>query len=71
MINRRNKTEKVLGFLPLFLQNWDAPDDVVIALNAPQNMQLEHTDNSFDYLCPSINQPHYKHPSENQIVTNI
>lgn len=45
--------------------------DAVIALNAPRNMQLEHTDNSFDYLCPSINQPHYKHPSENQIVTNI
>ncbi|WP_414755624.1 hypothetical protein [Anabaena sp. CCY 9910] len=45
--------------------------DAVIALNAPRNMQLEHTDNSFDYLCPPINQPHYKHPSENQIVTNI
>lgn len=45
--------------------------DAVIALNAPRNMQLEHTDNSFDYLCPAINQPHYKHPSENQIVTNI
>ncbi|WP_017654888.1 hypothetical protein [Fortiea contorta] len=44
--------------------------DVVIALNAPRNMQLEHTDNSFDYLCPPINQPHYKHPSETQIVTN-
>ncbi|MBD2302210.1 hypothetical protein [Nostoc sp. FACHB-190] len=45
--------------------------DAVIALNAPRNMQLEHTDNSFDYLCPAINQPHYKHPSENQIVSNI
>lgn len=44
--------------------------DAVIALNAPRNMRLEHTDNSFDYLCPTINQPHYKHPSENQIVTN-
>lgn len=44
--------------------------DAVIAFNAPRNMQLEHTDNSFDYLCPPINQPHYKHPSENQIVTN-
>lgn len=42
--------------------------DAVIALNAPRNMRLEHTDNSFDYLCPTINQPHYKHPSENQIV---
>ena len=45
--------------------------DAVIALNAPRSMQLEHTDNSFNYLCPPINQPHYKHPSENQIVTNI
>lgn len=42
--------------------------DAVIALDAPRNMRLEHTDNSFDYLCPTINQPHYKHPSENQIV---
>ncbi len=45
--------------------------DAVIALNAPRHMQLEHTDISFDYLCPPINQPHYKHPSENQIVMNI
>jgi hypothetical protein len=44
--------------------------DAVIALDAPRNMQLSHTDNSFDYLCPPINQPHYKHPSETQIVTN-
>ncbi len=35
--------------------------DAVIALNAPCEMQLEHTDISFDYLCPPINQPHYKH----------
>jgi hypothetical protein len=26
--------------------------DAVIALNTPRNIQLEHTDNSFDYLCP-------------------
>jgi hypothetical protein len=45
--------------------------DVVIALDAPRDMQLDHTDNSFDYLCPTINQPHYKHPSENQIVMNV
>ena len=45
--------------------------DAVIALNAPRHMQLEHTDISFDYLCPPINQPHYKHPSENQVVMNI
>ena len=45
--------------------------DAVIALNAPRNLRLEHTDSSFDYLCPSINQPHFKHPSENQVVMNI
>jgi hypothetical protein len=45
--------------------------DAVIALNATRDMQLEHTDISFDYLCPPINQLHYKHPSENQVVMNI
>lgn len=45
--------------------------DAVIALNVPRDLRLDHTDNSFDYLCPSIKQPHYKHPSENQIVMNI
>lgn len=45
--------------------------DAVIALDAPRSMQLEYTDNSFDYLCPTINQPHYKHPSENRVVMNI
>ncbi|MEQ8957151.1 MAG: hypothetical protein RLP02_04380 [Coleofasciculus sp. C2-GNP5-27] len=44
--------------------------DAVIALNAPRQMQLEHTDNSFDYLCPPIEQPHNKHPSENQVLTD-
>ncbi|EKF04582.1 hypothetical protein FDUTEX481_01851 [Tolypothrix sp. PCC 7601] len=44
--------------------------DAVIALNAPRNLRLEHTDNSFDYLCSPIEQPHYKHPSENQVVMN-
>jgi hypothetical protein len=42
--------------------------DAVIALDSPREMELEHTDNSFDYLCPSIHQPHRKHPSETQIV---
>ncbi|MBW4618894.1 MAG: hypothetical protein KME17_05990 [Cyanosarcina radialis HA8281-LM2] len=42
--------------------------DAVIALDAPRDMQLEHTDNSFDYLCYSIDQPHRKHPSETQII---
>ncbi len=44
--------------------------DAVIALDAPRQMRLEHTDNSFDYLCPPIEQPHHKHPSENQILTD-
>lgn len=44
--------------------------DAVIALDAPRQMRLEHTDNSFNYLCPPIEQPHHKHPSENQILTD-
>lgn len=44
--------------------------DVVIALDAPRHMQLEHTDQAFDYLCPPIQQPHRKHPSETQIVNH-
>jgi hypothetical protein len=42
--------------------------DAVIALDAPRNMRLEHTDHSFDHLCPPINQPHQQHPSETQVV---
>jgi hypothetical protein len=42
--------------------------DAVIALDAPRDTQLEHTDHSFDYLCPSIQQSHRKHPSEIQVV---
>jgi hypothetical protein len=42
--------------------------DVVIALDAPRHMSLEHTDHAFDYLCPVISQPHRKHPPEIQIV---
>ncbi|MBR8840927.1 MAG: hypothetical protein DSM106950_44955 [Stigonema ocellatum SAG 48.90 = DSM 106950] len=45
--------------------------DAVIALNTPRNLQLEHTDNSFDYLCPPIKQPHQKHSSENEILMKI
>lgn len=43
--------------------------DAVIALDAPRYMQLEHTDHSFDYLCPPIGQPHRKHPSQSAVVT--
>jgi hypothetical protein len=42
--------------------------DAVIALDAPRNMRLEHTDHSFNYLCPPIDQPHQQHPSETQVV---
>ncbi|MEC4882012.1 MAG: hypothetical protein SAL70_11825 [Scytonema sp. PMC 1070.18] len=45
--------------------------DAVIALSAPRNLQLEHTDNSFDYLCPPIKQPHQKHPSENEVLMKM
>jgi len=38
--------------------------DAIIALDAPREMQLEHLDKSFDYLCPPIKQPHRKHLSE-------
>lgn len=44
--------------------------DAVIALDAPRSIRLEHTDNSFDYLCPPIGQPHHKYPSENQILAD-
>jgi hypothetical protein len=42
--------------------------DVIIALDAPRHLQLEHTDQAFDYLCPPIGQPHRKHPSETKII---
>jgi hypothetical protein len=42
--------------------------DAVIALDAPRNMRLEHTDHSFNHLCPPIDQPHQQHPSETQVV---
>ncbi len=45
--------------------------DVVIALDAPRHLQLEHTDQAFDYLCPPIAQPHRKHPSETKIIQKI
>ena len=44
--------------------------DAVIALEAPNNMQLEHTDHSFDHLCDVIGQPHYKHPSQTMVTRN-
>ncbi len=42
--------------------------DVVIALDAPRHLQLEHTDQAFDYLCPPVAQPHRRHPSETKVI---
>lgn len=42
--------------------------DAIIALDALCNIRLEHTDRSFDHLCDSIGQPHYRHPSETEII---
>ena len=52
----------------MFLQTLWEIGDAIIALDAPRDMQLEHTDHSFDHLCPPIGQPHRKHPSEQHIV---
>lgn len=38
--------------------------DAIIALETPKNMQLEHTDYSFDNLCGTIGTSHKRHPSE-------
>ena len=38
--------------------------DAIIALDTPRNLRLEHTDNSFNHLCPPLTQPHYQHPSQ-------
>jgi hypothetical protein len=45
--------------------------DAVIALDAPRHLQLEHTDQAFDFLCPPIDQPHRKHPSETQVLQGL
>lgn len=44
--------------------------DAIIALEADRTMQLEHLDNSFDHLCPIINQPHHKNISESAYIKN-
>lgn len=72
-INIANNLKEILttGATACDCKRCEKLGDAVIALDAPRRMQLEHTDNSFDYLCPPINQPHYKHPSENRIVINV
>jgi hypothetical protein len=42
--------------------------DAVITLDAPRNMQLEHTDKSFEQLCPPLGQPHRLLKSEISVV---
>lgn len=44
--------------------------DAVITLEVPENMQLEHTDYSFDNLCEAIGKSHRMHPSEKKIFGN-
>lgn len=46
----------------------EAYGDAIIALDAPRNMQLEHTDRSFDLLCPAIPQKHRKLRSEVDVL---
>jgi hypothetical protein len=72
-INIANNLKEILatGAAACNCKRCEKIGDAVIALDAPRQMQLEHTDSSFDYLCPQINQPHYKHPSENRIVINV
>lgn len=45
--------------------------DAIIALETPRDMRIEHTDHSFDHLCKIINQPHYKHPSESNVIKSM
>lgn len=44
--------------------------DAVIALEMPGNMQLEHTDFSFDNLCQVTGKAHKRHPSEIEFLKN-
>ena len=45
--------------------------DSVIAIESQRDMQLDHTDYSFDHLCPIISQPHFKHPSETAFLNTL
>jgi len=42
--------------------------DAIIALETPRDMRLEHTDNSFNHLCPPLGLEHKQHPSESKVV---
>ena len=57
-INIANNLKEILtaGATACDCKRCEKIGDAVIALDAPRRMQLEHTDKSFDYLCPA-NQP--------------
>lgn len=44
--------------------------DLVIGLISPNEMQLEHTDYSFDFIMKIINKPHRRLESETSILNN-
>lgn len=44
--------------------------DAIIALELPEDMQLEHTDYSFDNLCEVMGKTHIRHPSETEVHRN-
>lgn len=53
------RVDKVLnGTASKTCQQCASMGDAVIALQAPRQMMLDHTDRSFDYLCPATKQQH-------------
>ncbi|MDO8736787.1 MAG: hypothetical protein Q7K29_06860 [Thermoleophilia bacterium] len=68
-VNITEKLDSVLrGKAAFSCKLCEAIGDAVIALEAPRDMRLEHTDYSFDHLCPVVGQPHYRHPSERAVI---
>lgn len=47
----------------------EAIGDATIALETPTEMQLVHTDYSFDHLCPAINKIHKRLSSERRFIS--
>jgi len=48
----------------------DSIGDSIIGIDCPVDYQIEHTDNSFDYICNSLNKPHRKLISEPTFLKN-
>lgn len=44
--------------------------DSIIGIDCPGDYQIEHTDKSFDYICPSLNKNHRKLVSEPAFLKN-